>query len=364
MVPKISSVKNLLAPLYYNERKVASGVAERIGAVNFLKDAEHLSLQEIRSHLLLIDGLNERSVKRALHLSLNFEPGEDLSNQKLLKIARRYMELIGYERQPFVVYRHQDAAHPHIHVVATLVNWEGQRVHGLSGRRLLEPVRRAVEREFSLLGARSQRQVLHQGPQRVVYGKSELRASLERVLGYVLEGYRFRSLDELNGVLRLYNLSAQPAPADSPGYRKGSVLYRALDERGRRIGRPVPASRLRLRADRAVLEAKFREGEGTDRESFRLSLKAKLDRAHFLSSDGNGYISTLGREGVHVVLGGQGSAIYVDHTTRQVFSARDLGEEYAGRALEALLRSERQEEDLAYGFREQRRKKKTLSKHL
>ena len=42
-----------------------------------------------------------------------------LNKEKLCAIAETYMKAIGFEKQPYLVYRHYDAGHPHIHIVST-----------------------------------------------------------------------------------------------------------------------------------------------------------------------------------------------------------------------------------------------------
>ncbi len=38
------------------------------------------------------------------------------------------MKTLGYENQPFAVYRHFDKEHPHIHIVSSQINSDGNKI--------------------------------------------------------------------------------------------------------------------------------------------------------------------------------------------------------------------------------------------
>ncbi len=98
--------------------------------------------------------LNKRATTKTLHVSLNFDPTERLSNDKLIGIASIYMEKIGFEEQPFLVYRHEDSGHPHIHIVSTTIRKDGSRIntHNI-GRNQSEKARKEIEKLYGLVKA-------------------------------------------------------------------------------------------------------------------------------------------------------------------------------------------------------------------
>src|SRR6478672_2015708 len=105
--------------LNYNEDKVSRGVAELIAASGFACNVEELGFSEkLNRFNALIDNTSKVSYN-TVHLSLNFAPGENLDNETLQRIAWDYMSRIGFGNQPYLVYRHDDTNHPHIHIVTT-----------------------------------------------------------------------------------------------------------------------------------------------------------------------------------------------------------------------------------------------------
>ena len=158
MVARINTSENLSKVLHYNEHKVQYKEAEILLAQNFLKDADKLSFSEKIHWFERFTSLNERAKTNVLHVSLNFDSSEKLDNDKLIEIAKVYMNKIGFDEQPFLVYRHHDAGHPHIHIVSTNIRSDGSRIsmHNI-GRNQSEKARKEIEVEFELVKAKGKR---------------------------------------------------------------------------------------------------------------------------------------------------------------------------------------------------------------
>src|SRR5579871_3712336 len=108
MVAKIIPIQSITRAIYYNEHKVAGQLARCLYAGNFLKEATDLTLVEKKEWFTRQLSLDKRIGKPALHIPISFAPGEILSSQKLIDIAREYMDRIGFGEQPFLVYQHTD----------------------------------------------------------------------------------------------------------------------------------------------------------------------------------------------------------------------------------------------------------------
>src|SRR5690348_409172 len=128
MVVRIKSPHNLTRALNYNEKKMERGMAQCIFAGNYILDASKMNFYQKLERMEYLMVLNERSKKsNCLHISLNFSPDEKLSTFLLEKIAETYMQKIGFGTQPYLVYQHHDAGHPHIHIVTTNIKSDGRR---------------------------------------------------------------------------------------------------------------------------------------------------------------------------------------------------------------------------------------------
>lgn len=129
MVAIIKTGHSIHRILNYNENKVNLGVAECIGAENYPVDHDKMSLTMKLKLLLNQLKLNENVTRNSVHISLNFHSSEKhFEKAKLLDIAAIYMDKIGFGKQPYLIYQHHDASHPHIHIVSIKVRPGGSRI--------------------------------------------------------------------------------------------------------------------------------------------------------------------------------------------------------------------------------------------
>ena len=97
MVARINTGKNISKALNYNEQKVLQGKAECILASGFIKDIDKLNFYNKLHHFERLISLNDRTTINTLHVSLNFDPSEKLSGEKLIGIAWKYVEKIEFD---------------------------------------------------------------------------------------------------------------------------------------------------------------------------------------------------------------------------------------------------------------------------
>lgn len=345
MVAVIHSSSSLRNALNYNEQKVKTGKAACLAAGNYPKDVEHLNFYQKLARLENQAGLNLRTKVNSVHISLNFDPSEKFSEEKLRRISGVYLDKIGFGEQPYLVYSHHDAGHPHIHIVTTNIRANGKRIslHNL-GKTLSEKARKEIELAFGLVRAENRKQeqinaLKPAGVQKALYGKSETKRAITNVLDAVLDTYKYTSLPELNAVLKQYNVAADRGDADSRTYRTGGLTYRILDENGNKIGVPVKASTIYSKPTLKNLERRFTANEFA-RQPHKARVKNAVDIAflknarHTLPS----LIKSLVKDGIDAVIRQNEQGIiygvtYVDHGTKTVFNGSDLGKGYSAKGL-------------------------------
>lgn len=356
MVAKITCPQNISRALNYNEQKVQQGKAECLYAGNFLKDAHCLNFYEKLHRFEHQNALNERAKTNTLHISLNFDAGDKLDREKLLKIASAYIEKIGFGRQPYLVYQHHDAGQYPPSYCHFIIEKDGKRINTYNiGRDKSEKARKDLEQEYGLVRAQSKKQMqkaeltpteqwqqsfVHRAAsaQKVQYGKMETRRAITNVLDAVVNHYKYTSLAELNAVLKLYNVMADQGNEDSRLYEMKGLYYRVLDELGNKIGVPIKASAFHLKPTLKYLEQKFAANEVL-RQPHKQHCKVKIDwallgKAHTLAF----FKEALQKDGIHVVLRKNEEGIlygitYVDLKNKVVFNGSDLGKEYSTKGL-------------------------------
>lgn len=96
--------------------------------------AEILCVNGVRAHnhnLMAMDfnavkNLRPGKSKAVFHGILSFYPGEQINNTTLTQIAQEYLQELKMTDTQFVVARHKDKAHNHLHIIANLVNLKGE----------------------------------------------------------------------------------------------------------------------------------------------------------------------------------------------------------------------------------------------
>jgi hypothetical protein len=346
MVAVIKTSRSINSILNYNENKVKEGIAECISAVNYPLVLDKLSFTQKLNRFLNLASLNENAKRNSVHISLNFDPSEDHSKEKLIEIADTYMEKIGFGKQPYLVYQHHDAGHPHLHLVTNNIQRNGKRIDmHLIGIKKSEPARKEIEEIFGLLKAegRKQKEYFYVKPinvGRVQYGKAESRKSINSVLNKVLFDYKYSSLPELNAVLNLYNVHADRGSEESRVFKNNGLLYKILDRNSKPIGVPIKASEFYSRPTLKFLEGKFKSNE-VEKESSKRHLKLTIKQAFFHQTitSPEKLSKVLERESIHMILrksreGQLYGITYVDHKTRSIFNGSSLGKEFSAKGIQ------------------------------
>ena len=135
--------------------------AEIVGGVMSGRTPRELAREFSASRALRPD------IKRPVwHCSLSLPPGEILSAKKWSAIAADFMQRMGFsDATQYVVVRHKDTKHDHVHIIASRISLDGQVWHGKwEARRAIEATQE-LEREHGLtltpgLGARAERRKL------------------------------------------------------------------------------------------------------------------------------------------------------------------------------------------------------------
>jgi hypothetical protein len=342
MVAKIKSGKSLTGALNYNENKIRVGKAKLIATNGYTKSDSALSFQDKLFRLTDLAERNMRTKTNTVHLSLNFDVNEQIASEKLLAIADDYMKRIGFEFQPYLVYEHFDAGHPHIHIVTTNIRSDGKRI-SLNNIGLLksEPARKAIEVEYGLVKASEKTKELEQSAdltlKPILYGNSDTKRSITNIVNEITKSYKYTSLPELNAVLNQYNMTADKGTKESVMFKHGGLHYWVTDESGKKVGVPIKASSIYQKPTLKLLEGRFKLNEYL-RKPFREKLKAKIDKAKLSANSIEQFKNELKKAQVTVVIrqnaeGRIYGLSYIDLLDKLVFNGSDLGKGYSAAAV-------------------------------
>ena len=349
--------------LSYNEEKLEAGQARCLDAGNFAKDIKDLTWEDKLYHFTRLTLLNEKIIKPGLHISLNFHPTDKLSDAQLVQISREYLDKMGFGGQPYLIYCHTDAAHPHAHLATTYIRRDGTKINVPKKQYYYsQQIAREMEQRYHLAesGKRDRRQDMTKQPVTIHYGKVPTTPALSNVLDKVVGHYKYTSIEELNAVLRLYNVEAYRGKEGSRLYKYKGLIYRVLNEKGGPTGSQIKASRFDTKPTLAKLEKQFQINRGEARRpEYAQHIQAAVDWAlRQRQMDLAGLQKALQKERITMVRMKDERLFYVDHQNRAVFDARQLGERYHGKGLEQRcappLTAEQQQEQTQKRIQQQK----------
>ena len=243
MIAKISATENLGGAIGYNFKKVEKGEASILLAQGLFQNKEGTyTMAEVFADMQAVIPEKCRTKKMVFHCSLNPHPDEKLSNETLTQIAKEYMKALGYGMQPYIVFKHNDIAREHIHIVSLRVDSRGQKINDRFEKRRSKKITDALEKRFGLIPSSKITEKTVAETPKVDTTKGNIKEQVASVVRMVLKHYRFCSLGELNAVLSKYNLAVEEVKTEFRGKKYDGLVYVPTDDKGGKVSTPINAS--------------------------------------------------------------------------------------------------------------------------
>ena len=243
MIAKISSTENLGGALGYNFKKVEKGEASVLLAQGLYQNKEErYTMAEVFADMQALIPEKCRTKKTVFHCSLNPHPDEKLSDETLSQIAKEYMEALGYGKQPYIVFKHNDITREHIHIVSLRVDSRGQKINDKFEKQRSKKITDALERKFGLIPSSKVTDKAMKETPKIDTNKGNIKEQVASVVRMVLGHYRFCSLGELNAILSAYNLAVEEIKTEFRGKKYDGGVYVPTDDKGGKISTPINAS--------------------------------------------------------------------------------------------------------------------------
>ena len=262
MIAKISATENLGGTLGYNFKKVEKGEASILLAAELYQSKDgRYTMEDVIADMEALIPKKCRTKKMVFHCSLNPHPDEKLSNETLTQIAREYMETLGYGKQPYIVFKHNDIAREHIHIVSLRVDSEGKKINDKFEKRRSKKITDALERKFGLIpGSKVSERTTTETPKvNVVQGN--IKEQVANTVRSAMKHYTFCSLGELNAVLRKYNLAVEEVKTEYRGKRYDGLVYVPTDDKGNKVSTPIHASNIGRGVGYAAVQNKMQKSK-------------------------------------------------------------------------------------------------------
>ena len=243
MIAKISATENLGGALGYNFKKVEKGEANILLAAELYQSKEgRYTMKDVLADMEALVPKKCRTKKAVFHCSLNPHPDEKLSDEQLTQIAKEYMEALGYGKQPYIVFKHNDIAREHIHIVSLRVDGEGKKINDRFEKRRSKQITDTLERKYNLIPSSKVNDKEEAETPKVDTTKGNIKEQVASVVRTVLKHYRFCSLGELNAILSAYNLAVEEVKTEFRGKKYDGLVYVPTDDKGDKASTPIHAS--------------------------------------------------------------------------------------------------------------------------
>jgi Relaxase/Mobilisation nuclease domain len=145
--------KGFRGALRYNLEKLEKGMAELLD-FSFVGISEKTIMKEVQMVRVLRPNLQ----KYFYHTSINFPPQENLSNETMKQIGLDYLQANGFTQHQYIMFRHFDAAHPHLHILVNRIGYDGKVLSDSNDYQRSEKVLRELEVKYNLVKVTSSKE--------------------------------------------------------------------------------------------------------------------------------------------------------------------------------------------------------------
>ncbi|MBW4362301.1 conjugal transfer protein MobB [Flavobacterium taihuense] len=337
MIAKIGRGCNLYGALAYNQLKVEKENGQVLYTNKIIEtpDGSYAVSQLVRSfepYLLA----NRKTEKPILHISLNPDPKDKVSDEQFEELSQKYMHEMGYGNQPFLVFKHTDIDRTHIHIVSVCVDEEGRKISDKFEKRRSMDVCRELEKEFCLISAVEKKQ----NPQSQIfkpvdYKTGDIKSQMASVIRHLPKYYKFEGFGTYNALLSLFNITAEEVKGEYNGMPRKGLVYFALNDKGEKASNPFKASLFGKQAGYVQLQQHYgKSKELLKNELSKVLLKTTIEMSLQTASGEKEFKKRLLERGINTVVrrnseGRVYGITFVDHSSKSVWNGSQLGKNFS-----------------------------------
>ncbi|WP_312079287.1 conjugal transfer protein MobB [Chryseobacterium sp.] len=336
MIAKIGRGTNLFGALSYNNIKVEQQNGKILFTNKMIEtiDGKYTVSQLAKSFDLYL-AANKNTEKTTLHISLNPDPKDKVSDKKYIKMAQDYMNEMGYGKQPYVVFKHTDIDRPHIHIVTVSVDEQGNKISDKFEKRKSMKVCRSLEQKYHLINATDKdisNVFLELQP--VDYQKGHVKNQMTAVINKLLEDYKFQTIGEYNALLSLYNITTEKVQKNEK-VTENAFLYFASNNKGEKSTVPFKSSLFGDKAGVKNLTVHFAKSkEWLKLNPAKNTLKTAISSIMKIAVNEGDFKSRLEGMNIQTVIRKNDSGriygvTFIDHNSKAVYNGSNLCKEFS-----------------------------------
>ncbi len=336
MVAKISSGSSLYSALAYNQKKINEGDAKVILTNNMIEPPNGsfsigICSNSFEPYLLA----NKRCENPIIHISLNPDPKDKLSDKQFSEIALDYMQKLGYENQPFIVYKHEDIDRHHIHIVSVKVDETGKMIRDNFQHRLSMRICRELEKKYGLVPANEKQKADEYTLKKVDFKTGNIKQQIANVVRPISRSWHFQSFNEYKALLSIYNVHVSEVKGEFQDKPYTGIVYAVLDEKGEVCGAPVNSSKIgKSTGNEAIQQRMEKSKEFIKNRTLKERPKAIITKAFQDCISQKAFEEQLFKNEISVLFRKNDSGriygvTFIDHKQKFVFNGSRLGKDFS-----------------------------------
>ena len=332
MIAKINRGANMMGALSYNQLKVDTEKGEVLATHRMRETIDgNYTVAQLYSSLEPYLIANKRTEKPVLHISLNPDPRDRVNDESFKRLAKDYMELMGYGEQPYVVFKHTDIERTHIHIVSICVDRNGKKISDSYEKLRSMDTCRTLEQNYKLLPAMEKECNPKEAIFRPVdYKEANVKSLIASVVRHLPKYFQYQSLGAYNALLSFFNITAEEVKGEVNGQPKQGLVYFVLNEQGEKASNPFKASRfgsysglenLHKHFEKSKVKMINSEGKTALKSTIEIAMHTNLNEAKFKKQ--------LLEQGINVVVrrnkeGRIYGMTFIDHKSSTVWNGSQL----------------------------------------
>jgi len=212
------------------------------GCISYVMDAKDATLlasegvletdkESIINSFYMQSLLNPKLSKCVGHIPLAFSPEdkERMTDQFMERLAKEYMKAMGIENTQYLIVRHNNTSHPHLHIVFNRVDNDGKAISDKNDQYRNEKVCKQLKDKYNLTYGKGKDNVNVQKLKGAEQTKYEIYHAIKAILPKVKNWQQFEFLLDKQGISIEYKRKGQTDEVQGISFKKYRHSFKGSD---------------------------------------------------------------------------------------------------------------------------------------
>lgn len=190
--------------------------------------------------------LNPKLSKCVGHIPLAFSPNdrERMTDQFMERLAKEYMQAMGIKNTQYLIVRHSNTNHLHLHIVFNRVDYDGKTISDKNDRYRNEKVCKQLKDKYHLTYGKGKENVNVQRLKGAEQTKYEIYHTIKNILPKAKSWQQFEDALKQQGISIKYKHKGQTDEVQGVSFKKGEYSFKGSD-----VDRKLSYGKLNIQLD-------------------------------------------------------------------------------------------------------------------